>query len=106
MHVPALRGAGFEIIEALDGKAGADTIDARTDISLVLCDVNMPRMNGMEMLAQVKAEPRNAKLPILMLTTEGQPALMRRAKEAGATGWIVKPFNPAQLVAAVQRLAR
>lgn len=101
-----LSGAGFDIVEAVDGQAGRAAIESTPDIAVVLCDVNMPRMNGLEMLAEVKAEPKNAKLPVLMLTTEGQPALMRRAKELGAMGWIVKPFNPAQLIAAVQRIAR
>jgi two-component system chemotaxis response regulator CheY len=101
----ALAGAGFEVLEAGDGIDGAAAIDNMPDISLVICDVNMPRMGGLEMLSRVKSDARNASLPIVMLTTEGQPALMRRAKDAGARGWIVKPFKPTQLVAAVQRLA-
>lgn len=101
-----LAGAGFDILEAVDGRAGSTAIESNPDIALVLCDVNMPRMNGLEMLSEVKARPQHAKLPVLMLTTEGQPSLMRRAKELGAMGWIVKPFNPAQLIAAVQRIAR
>jgi two-component system, chemotaxis family, chemotaxis protein CheY len=62
-------------------------------------------MNGIEMLTTVKSSGKNAGLPILMLTTDGQPALIKRAKEAGARGWMVKPFNPAQLVAAVKKLS-
>jgi two-component system chemotaxis response regulator CheY len=64
----------------------------------------MPRMNGVEFVEVVKKLPEHASLPILMLTTEGSPELIRRAKAAGAKGWIVKPFKPDQLVAAMQKL--
>lgn len=102
----ALSAAGFEVVEASDGRAGADLIASDRALSLVIADVNMPCMNGIEMLEEVRRSPATATLPVLMLTTEGQPALMRRAKAAGAAGWIVKPFQVPQLVAAVQRLAR
>jgi two-component system chemotaxis response regulator CheY len=62
-------------------------------------------MDGIEMVRTVKSQPQNANVSILMLTTDGQPALIKKAKEAGAKGWIVKPFKPAQLVAVVQKLA-
>ena len=101
----ALKQVGFDVVEAQDGAAGYEAIEASTDIAVVICDVNMPRMNGIEMLTKVKQAPKNAKLPIIMLTTEGQPALMRQAKEAGATGWMVKPFNATQLVTVVKKLA-
>jgi two-component system chemotaxis response regulator CheY len=101
----ALAPAGFEVLEAADGVVGCDLIDSDRDIAVVICDVNMPRMNGIEMVEQIKQKPENSALPVLMLTTEGQPALIKKAKEAGARGWVVKPFNPSQLVAAVQRLA-
>ena len=100
-----LTKVGFEVIEAADGQLGAEAIDKDDAISVVICDVNMPRMNGIEMVTTVKSQPKHAELPILMLTTDGQPALIKRAKAAGARGWVVKPFNPAQLVAAVQKLA-
>ena len=100
-----LTKVGFEVLEASDGQIGADVIDKDSSISVVICDVNMPRMNGIDMLISVKRHAKNAALPILMLTTDGQPALIKKAKEAGARGWVVKPFNPGQLVAAVQKLA-
>jgi two-component system chemotaxis response regulator CheY len=100
-----LTKVGFEVIEAADGQIGADMIRDDVSISVVICDVNMPRVNGIEMLAQVRSDQKNANLPILMLTTDGQPAMIKKAKEAGARGWMVKPFNPTQLVAAVQKLA-
>ncbi len=99
----ALEQANFAVLEAVDGEDGAEKILSMDDIALVICDVNMPRMNGLEMLEAVEAGKRG--LPILMLTTEGQPALMQRAKAAGAKGWVVKPFKPALLVAAIQKLA-
>jgi two-component system chemotaxis response regulator CheY len=100
----ALAQAGFDIVEAEDGLQGAQTIAKTPDLALVICDVNMPRMNGLDMIEQVKKDPKNSALPILMLTTEGQPALMKRAKENGAKGWIVKPFDAGLLVAAAKKL--
>jgi two-component system, chemotaxis family, chemotaxis protein CheY len=100
-----LTEAGYEVVEASDGIEGVETISAMPDLSLVICDVNMPKMNGVEMLVLVKQDPRNAKLQVLMLTTEGQPALITRAKEAGARGWIVKPFKQELLLATVRKLA-
>lgn len=101
-----LTQVGFEVLEAADGQIGADVINADdAAISVVICDMNMPRMNGLEMLASVKSHAKNAGLPVLMLTTDGQPSLIKKAKEAGARGWIVKPFNPTQLVSVVQKLA-
>ena len=100
-----LNSAGFDVVEAVDGIAGAEAIEQSDDIAAVICDLNMPRMNGIDMVVRVKSAPRHAKLAMIMLTTEGQGALLRRAKDAGAVGWIVKPFNPAQLVAVVKRVA-
>jgi two-component system chemotaxis response regulator CheY len=100
-----LTEAGYEVVQAADGVEGVETISAMPDLSLVICDVNMPKMNGVDMLTLVKQDPRNAKLQVLMLTTEGQPALITRAKEAGARGWIVKPFKQELLLATVRKLA-
>ena len=100
----ALRQAGFEVIEAADGDEGADLIGRNADAAMVICDVNMPRMNGLELLELIKKDGKNANLPVLMLTTEGQPQLIDRAKKSGAKGWVVKPFKPELLVAAVKKL--
>jgi two-component system chemotaxis response regulator CheY len=98
----ALAATGYEILEAVDGVDGLEKLRGHGDVSMALCDVNMPRMNGLDMIAEVhRAGP---KIPILMLTTEGQPSLIRRARESGAKGWIVKPFKPELLVAAVTKL--
>lgn len=101
----ALRQAGFTVIEAVDGVDGAARIAATADLALVICDVNMPRMNGLEMVESVRTNPAAAAMPIIMLTTEGDPTLVARAKQAGAKGWIVKPFKPELLVAAAKKLA-
>jgi two-component system, chemotaxis family, chemotaxis protein CheY len=98
----ALATTGYEIVEAVDGLDGLDKLRALTDLNLALCDVNMPRMNGLDMITEVHRH--GLKTPFLMLTTEAQPSLMRRAREAGAKGWIVKPFKPDLLVAAVMKL--
>jgi len=100
----ALTQAGYEVIEATDGVDGAEKIQSTSDVAMVICDVNMPRMNGIDMLTLVKKEPKNAGLVILMLTTEGQPGPIARAKQAGAKGWIVKPFETEMLLSAVRKL--
>jgi two-component system, chemotaxis family, chemotaxis protein CheY len=100
----ALAGAGFEIVEAADGIEGLEVITAHADLAAVLCDVNMPRMGGLQMLELVKAKGRLATLPVVMLTTEGQPKLVQQAKAVGAKAWIVKPFKAEQLVATMRKL--
>ena len=98
----ALAATGYQIIEAVDGVDGLEKLRTIADLDMALCDVNMPRMSGREMIAE--AQRAGSKVPILMLTTEGQPALIRRARESGAKGWIVKPFKAELLVAAVTKL--
>ncbi|MFZ5893044.1 MAG: response regulator [Myxococcota bacterium] len=98
-----LSQAGFEVVEAVDGKDGLAVIQKTKDAAVAICDVNMPHMNGLEMLEALAQT--GSKLPVLMLTTEGQPQLIERAKKVGAKGWIVKPFKADLLVAAVKKLA-
>ena len=102
----ALKQAGFAIVEAADGQEALAAIDSNRAIDMVVCDVNMPVLNGLEMVEQVKRNPDNKSLPILMLTTEGQPSMIKRAKEAGAVGWIVKPFDASQLVQTAKHLTK
>lgn len=102
----ALREAGYLVIEAADGEEGRTRIHENADLVMVLCDVNMPRMDGLSMLELVKADPRYAELPILMLTAEGEPELVRRARDHGARGWIVKPLQEGLLLSTVRRLLR
>jgi two-component system chemotaxis response regulator CheY len=96
-----LAEAGFGVVEASDGQEGLERLKSE-EIALVLCDINMPRMNGLDMLERASIEHKD--VPFLMLTTEGRPALLARAKALGAKGWVVKPFVPDLLVATVRKL--
>ena len=100
----ALSEGGFEVVEAVDGVDAMEQIAASPDLALIICDVSMPRMNGLEFLARLKEKERFG-VPVLMLTTDGQPAFIARAKEFGAKGWIVKPFKPELLLATVRKIA-
>jgi two-component system, chemotaxis family, chemotaxis protein CheY len=101
-----LCSAGFLVLEATDGLDGAERIRADADLALVICDVNMPRMSGLDMLESLKQEIADRGLAVVMLTTEGQPEAMARAKKSGAKGWIVKPFKEHLLLGAVQKLTQ
>jgi len=106
-----LSAAGYEIIEAEDGLQGANAIRENPDALLAICDVNMPKLSGLDMLELLGARGENANgaaspLPVLMLTTEGRPDLIERARSSGAKGWMVKPFKPTMLLATVKKLAR
>ena len=96
--------AGFEVIQACDGVQGVEAVRRHSDLRMVICDINMPRMNGLDMVREVKSDRGKALLPIVMLTTEASPALVAQAKAAGAKGWVVKPFQAEQLLAAVKKL--
>lgn len=97
----ALMTGEFDVVEATDGVEGLDRLETAAP-SVVICDVSMPRMNGIEMIEKIQASGRV--VPIIMLTADGHPDFVRRARAAGAKGWIVKPFDPAMLAAAVRRL--
>lgn len=101
----ALGEAGFDVLEAVDGQDGLDKIKATPALSAVICDINMPRMNGLEMIEKVRAQSALSSLPVIMLTTEGQPSLIARAKQAGAKAWIIKPFKAELLVSALRKVA-
>lgn len=95
-----LRGAGYDVLEASDGMEAA-TILKNTTVDLVISDINMPRMNGIELTRQVRSGGINRTTPILLLTTESSPEMKNKGREAGATAWIVKPFQPDQLAGVV-----
>lgn len=99
-----LTKGGFVVVEAEDGKDGIDKLKANPDVSMIISDVNMPNMNGLEMVEAINADAGVTHPPIVMLTTEGAGELVERAKKAGAKGWLVKPFKPDQLVAVVTKL--
>ena len=101
-----LRQEGYEIIEAVDGQDALGKINSGT-VHMLITDLNMPNMDGIELIKQVRAASNgNRCIPIIMLTTESQDAKKQEGKSAGATGWIVKPFKPDQLVAVVKKVLR
>lgn len=98
-----LVGAGFKVISA---EHGADAVEKLrgADLDIVITDINMPVMDGFEFIEHVRNGPDNSRLPILVLSTESEPEKRERARKAGATGWIVKPFDPQKLINAVKRV--
>jgi two-component system, chemotaxis family, chemotaxis protein CheY len=100
-----LTSAGYQIVEASDGREGVDALRTHAEIAMVLCDLNMPNMNGLEFLDSIRGDAAGLPVPVVMLTTDGSPELIARAKRAGAKGWIVKPFQTELLLAAVRRIA-
>lgn len=100
----ALLDAGFEVVEAGDGMEGLQRAQ-QGEFALVLLDINMPRMGGLELLDHLKQKEQTKNIPVLVLTTEVQETMIDRAKKAGAAGWIVKPVKMDLLVAAVTKVA-
>lgn len=100
-----LKAAGYAVIEACNGRQGAETVRTGAAIAMVICDVNMPIANGIEFLETIKGDGPAPPVPVVMLTTDGSPDLIARAKRAGAKGWIVKPFQSDLLLSAVRRIA-
>ena len=98
-----MRNAGFDVLEAEDGEEAFD-VAQREQVELVLTDVNMPRMDGITLIGKLRELPAYRFTPILTLTTESSEEKKAQGRAAGATGWIVKPFDPDTLVSVVQRL--
>lgn len=98
-----LRRAGYQVIEAVDGQDGLEKAKASA-VSLVLTDHNMPRMDGLTLIRCLRAMPDYRTAPILMLTTESGAELKAMGKAAGATGWLVKPFDPSRLIDVVKKV--
>ena len=90
----ALVRAGYDVIEAGDGKEGLAQLDKAGKVNLIVSDVNMPNMDGITFVTHVKAHPRHKFTPVVMLTTEGQDAKKEQGRAVGAKAWIVKSFNP------------
>lgn len=99
-----LNKGGFQVVEAGDGKEGLEMLAANADTALIFCDVNMPNLNGLDMLERVKANEQFAGVPVIMLTTEASNTLIERARGLGAKGWMVKPFHPDQVIAIANKL--
>lgn len=98
-----LKGAGYAVLEAEDGEDGLNKAKGST-VNLVLTDQNMPKMDGLTLVKSLRAMPSYAATPILMLTTESGDAMKAQGKAAGATGWLVKPFDPAKLLEVVKKV--
>lgn len=99
----SLKSAGHDVVEAEDGVDGLNAAKSQ-QFDLVVTDINMPNMNGIELIKALRALPNYKFTPILCLTTESSDDMKGKGKEAGATGWIVKPFSPEKLLSVIQRV--
>jgi two-component system chemotaxis response regulator CheY len=100
-----LKGAGYNVIEAADGQEAFDKAKGNT-VNLVLTDQNMPRMDGLTLVKSLRGLPSYASTPILILTTESSDEMKAKGKAAGATGWLVKPFDPNRLLDVIRKVIR
>lgn len=100
----SLTRAGYAVIEASDGRQALEQLDKAGKVHLAVSDVNMPGMDGISFLQEVKKHPRHKFTPVIMLTTEDAGAKIQQAKEAGAKAWLLKPFDPPSLLDAVARV--
>ena len=100
-----LENEGYKVLVAVDGKDALKFLDG-TSIDLVITDLHMPEMDGIELIKEIRNRPNYQRIPILFLTTESQAAKKMEAKDAGATGWIIKPFVPAKLIGALNKVLR
>lgn len=98
-----LKSSGYEVVEAVDGMDGLEKAKGKP-FSLVLTDQNMPRMDGLTLIKSLRALPQYKTIPILMLTTESSDTMKQQGRAAGATGWLVKPFDPQKLVEVVKKV--
>jgi two-component system, chemotaxis family, chemotaxis protein CheY len=99
-----LKGAGHDVLEASDGAQALSLAKTSSGVDLVISDINMPNMDGIALIRELRALPNFKFTPILMLTTESGVDKKSEGKAAGATGWIVKPFNPDQLLATIAKV--
>ena len=103
MLVFTLKAAGYQVVEAVDGRDGLDKARQK-QFDLVLTDQNMPNMDGLTLIRSLRALPSYARVPILMLTTESSDEMKSKGRTAGATGWLVKPFDPNRLTEVVRKV--
>jgi two-component system, chemotaxis family, chemotaxis protein CheY len=99
----SLKGSAYEVIEAVDGKDAIAKLNG-TPIHMLITDINMPNMDGIQLIREVRANPVYKFIPIIMLTTESQEEKKQEGKNAGASGWIVKPFKPEQILAVAKKM--
>ena len=100
-----LKNAGYDVVEAVDGEDAFDKARAR-DFDLVLTDQNLPRLDGLGLTRKLRETPKFKNTPILILTTESSDQMKQAGRAAGATGWLVKPFDPAKLIEVIEKVVR
>ncbi|GAA3982225.1 response regulator [Comamonas faecalis] len=100
-----LSSAGYHVVEAVDGQDAYEKAQTH-DINLVLADQNMPRLDGIGLTRKLREHPRYKSTPILILTTESSDQMKQAGRSAGATGWLVKPFDPVRLIEVIQKVIR
>jgi len=99
-----LKNANFEILESGDGQQGLDLLESGQKVNLIVCDVNMPNMDGLTFIKKIKEHPKLKFTPIIMLTTESEEDKKRQGMEAGVKAWLVKPFSPEELLKAINKI--
>ena len=100
-----LTGAGYNVVEAVDGQDALEKAESH-NIDLVLADQNMPRLDGIGLTRRLREHPKFKTIPILILTTESSDQMKQAGRAAGATGWLVKPFDPNRLIEVIQKVIR
>jgi two-component system chemotaxis response regulator CheY len=100
-----LEQAGYDVLEAVDGVDAMNKL-GDTTVNMMITDLNMPNMDGLELIKNTRTRPEYKFMPIIMLTTESQAEKKQEGKAAGATGWIVKPFKPEQLLGVIKKVLR
>lgn len=101
-----LETKGFKVVEGSDGVHGLEVLAAHPDVKLVICDVNMPRMDGLDMAKKIHELPVHKALPILVMTTEASPDLKAKGKAAGVLAWVTKPYVAAKLIPVVEKIVK
>ncbi|WP_374634566.1 response regulator [Ferrovibrio sp.] len=100
----ALKQGGYEVIQGENGQEGLDLLD-KHDVDVIISDINMPVMDGITFIKELRKQPKNKAIPVLILTTESSQAKKAEGRAAGATGWIVKPFDPAKLLEVIRKVS-
>ena len=99
-----LENNGHTVVEGQDGLLGLEKLKANSDISLIICDVNMPNMDGITMVTKVSEDASMSKIPIFMLTTESNVEMKEKGKKAGVKAWVTKPYNDEKLIFAISKI--
>jgi two-component system chemotaxis response regulator CheY len=100
----ALKQGGYDVIQGENGQEGLDLLDAN-EVDVIITDINMPVMDGITFIKELRKKPQNKATPVLILTTESSQAKKQEGRAAGATGWIVKPFDPGKLLEVIRKVS-